>query len=137
VHRNIAALHNLSWRLTMTTTETLNTVNELTNKNVERLTSLGELNMRIFEKMATRQMDALTLYMDHTLRLTKLATEAKGYNEFFQGQIEATKELSERVMTESKTTLQLVNEARDDYRVWLEKNTAEMTADLRQHTTTA
>jgi phasin family protein len=115
----------------MTTTDTLNAVTDMTTKNVARLTSLGELNVRIFEKMAARQMDTLTLYMDHTLRMTKLATEAKGYNEFFQGQVDATKELSERVMAESKTTLQLVNEARDDYRVWLEKNTAELTAELR------
>ncbi len=115
----------------MTTTDTMNAVTDMTTKNVERLTSLGELNVRIFEKMAARQMDALTLYMDHTLRLTKLATEAKGYNEFFQGQVDATKELSERVMAESKTTMQLVNEARDDYRAWLEKNAAELSAELR------
>ncbi|WP_295400551.1 phasin family protein [uncultured Thiocystis sp.] len=121
----------------MNTTDTLNTVNEIASKSVERLTSLGELNVRIFEKMAARQMDALTLYMDHVTRVTKLATEAKGYNEFFQGQVDATKELSERVMAESKTTMQLVSEARDDYRAWLEKNTAELTADLQKNTAAA
>ncbi|NCC30090.1 MAG: phasin family protein, partial [Gammaproteobacteria bacterium] len=63
----------------MTTNDTLNTVNELTNKTVERMTSLGELNVRIFEKMSARQMDAMSLYMEHAMRMMKLATESKGY----------------------------------------------------------
>ncbi len=120
----------------MNTNDTFKSVNEMTTKSVERLTSLGELNVRIFEKMATRQMDALNLYMDHATRLTKLATESKGYNEFFKGQADVTRELSERVMAESKTTMQLVSEARDDYRAWLEKNMAEITGDLRQNVAT-
>lgn len=36
----------------MTTNDTLNTVNELTTKTVERMNSLGEMNVRIFEKMS-------------------------------------------------------------------------------------
>ncbi len=77
----------------MTANETMNTVNEITNKGVERMTSLGELNLRMFERMAARQMDALNLVMEHSNRLMKLATDAKGYNEFFKGQVEATKDL--------------------------------------------
>ena len=121
----------------MNTSESLKTINELTNKNVERMTSLGELNMRIFEKVAARQLDAVTLYMDHAMRVMKLATESKGYNDFFKGQVDATKELSERVMAESKTTMQLASEARDDYRAWFEKNLAEVSSDLRKNVATA
>ncbi|MTW22324.1 phasin family protein [Allochromatium palmeri] len=116
----------------MNTTDSLKTVNEWTNKSVERMTSFGELNVRIFEKMAARQMDAVNLYMDHSMRLMTLATESKGYNDLFKGQVEATKELSERVMADSKATMQLVGEARDDYRVWVEKNLSEVSEDLRK-----
>ncbi|RKT44168.1 phasin family protein [Thiocapsa rosea] len=114
------------------TNDTLNTVNELTSKNVERLTSLGELNVRMFEKMSARQMDAMSLYMEHAMRVMKLATESKGYNEFFKGQVEATKELSERVLAEGKTSMQAVTEVRDDYRTWMEKSLADVSADLRK-----
>ncbi len=121
----------------MNTNDTLNTVNEMTNKSVERMTSLGELNVRIFEKMAARQMDAMSLYMEHAMRVMKLATESKGYNEFFKGQVEATKELSERVVAEGKTTMQAGQRSRDDYRAWFEKNMAELTADLRKNVAAA
>ena len=116
----------------MSTTDTISTVNEITNKGVERMTSLGELNLRIFERMAARQMDAMNLYMEHGIRVMKLATESKGYNEFFKGQVDAAKELSERLMTESKTNMSLAGEVRDDYRTWFEKNMADVTADLRK-----
>ena len=118
----------------MNTTDTMKTVNELTNKNFERMTSLGELNVRVFEKMAARQMDALGIYMDHTMRMMKLATESKGYNDFFKGQVEAAKDLSERVIVEGKGVMQLANDSRDDYRTWFEKSLSEISADLRRTT---
>ncbi|WP_295388714.1 phasin family protein [uncultured Thiodictyon sp.] len=116
----------------MTATDTFNTVNEITNKGVERMSSLGELNLRIFERMATRQVDAMNLAVEHSVRLTKLATESKGVTEFFKAQAEAAKELSERVLSESKINMQLAGQARDDYRVWFEKNLADVSADLRK-----
>ena len=115
-----------------TVNETMNTVNDITNKGVERMTGLGELNLRIFERLAARQMDTVNLYMEHGIRVMKLATESKGYNEFFKGQVEATKDLSERLMTETKTTMALAGDVRDEYRNWFEKNLAEVSADLRK-----
>ncbi len=110
----------------------MKTVNEMTSKNVERMSSLGELNVRIFEKMAARQMDTLSLYMDHAMRVMKIATESKGYDAFFKGQADATKEFGERVVTESKAGMQVLGEVREDYRAWVEKNLSEMNADLRK-----
>lgn len=117
----------------MNNTNNMKAVNEIASKNVERMTSLGELNVRIFEKMAARQMDAMSLYMDHAMRVMKIASESKGYNEFFKGQVDATKDLGERVMAESKTGMQVVGEAREDYRAWFEKNLSEISTDLRKN----
>jgi hypothetical protein len=121
----------------MNTTDSLKTVNELTNKNVERMTSFGELNVRLFEKLAARQMDAVNLYMEHSMRLMKLATESKGYNDLFKGQVDASKDLSERVVSEGKASIQLAGEVRDDYRAWFDKNAAEISADLRKNVAAA
>lgn len=118
-------------------TDSMKAVNEIASKNVERMTSLGELNVRIFEKMAARQMDTMSLYMDHAMRVMKIATESKGYNDFFKGQVDATKDLSERVMAESKTGMQVANTVREDYRNWLEKNLTEISADMRKSATAA
>jgi len=121
----------------MTTNDTLTSLNEMTNKTAERMTSLGELNVRAFEKLSARQMDAMSLYMDHAMRVMKLATESKGYNEFFKGQVEAAKELSDRILAEGKTGMQVVSEVRDEYRTWFEKNLADLNADLRKAVPTA
>ena len=120
-----------------TVNDTMNTVNEMANKGFERMTSLGELNLKLFERVAARQMDALNLFMEHGIRVMKIATESKGYNESFKGQVDAAKELSERLMTESKTNMSLAGEVRDDYRHWFEKNLAEVSADLRKGVPTA
>jgi len=121
----------------MNSTDTMKAMNDMTSKSVERMTSLGELNVRIFEKMAARQMDAMSLYMDHAMRAMKIATESKGYNEYFKGQVEVVKELGERIVAEGKTSMQMVGETRDDYRAWFEKNMAEVNADLRKNVTAA
>lgn len=116
----------------MTANDTFKTVNEITTKGVERMSSLGELNLRIFERLAARQVDAMNLAVEHSVRLAKLPTETKDVGEFFKAQAEAAKELGERVMSESKVNLQLAGQTRDDYRVWFEKNLAEVSADLRK-----
>jgi hypothetical protein len=116
----------------MPANETINVANEIANKGIERLTSLSELNMRVFERLIARQMDAANLCMEHGVRVMKLVTESKGYNELVKGQAEAAKELSERLLTESKTNASLAGEVRDDYRVWFEKNLADASADLRK-----
>ena len=36
--------------------DTMNTVNEMTNKGFERMTSLGELNLRVFERKRKRHI---------------------------------------------------------------------------------
>ncbi|NCA70383.1 MAG: phasin family protein [Sphingobacteriia bacterium] len=116
----------------MNTTDTINAINDMTNKTVERMNSLGELNVRIFEKMSALQMDTMSLYMEHAMRVVKLATESKGYNELMKGQVDATKELSERILTEGKSGIQAISAIRDDYRTWFEKNMAEISTDLRK-----
>jgi len=111
--------------------ETVSAVNEMASKGVERMTSLSELNLRVFERLAARQMDTMNMLVEHGARVMKLASEAKGYNELLQAQIAAAKELSEQLMSQSKTNMQLAGEVRDEYRSWLERNMAEVGSELR------
>ena len=118
----------------MNTTETLNTVKDLSIKGMDRINSLNELNMSLFERMAAQQMDTLKMLMEHgkrTMSLT-LATDAKGYNTFLKGQIEAAKDLSEQVMAKSKAGMTLAGQVNEDYRAWYMSNLAEVSADLRK-----
>lgn len=113
----------------MTANDTFKIINDINEKSAEYVSALGELNLRIFERLAARQVDAMNLAVEHGVRLTKLATESKDYQDFFTGQIEASKDLSERVMSESKASLNLVDEARVEYQAWFKKGLDSVSAD--------
>ena len=118
----------------MNTTETLSTVKDFSIKGMERMNSLNELHMSLFERMAAQQMDALKMLMEHgkrTMTMT-LATDAKSYNAFLKGQVEAAKDLSEQMMAQSKASMTLAGQVKEDYRSWYMSNLAEVSADLRK-----
>lgn len=110
----------------MSTQDVVKTYSDLTNQNVERMNALGELNLKIVEKVASRQMDVMNLVLEHSVRLMKLATEAKGYGDLYKGQVEMAKEMSEKMMDESKANMALAGEIRDDYRGWLDAAMADV-----------
>ena len=110
----------------MNTKEAVNTYTDLTNKSVERISSLGELNVKLAETITTRQMDVMNLIMEQGVRMMSLATEAKGYSDLYKGQVEMAKEISERMMAESKANMKLAGEIRDDYRGWFDKTMADV-----------
>lgn len=116
----------------MTAEDNLNVMNEMGDKGLERITSLGELNMRTLEKMTSRQMDIMNLMMEQGMRQMKLATESKGYNEFMQGQMELAKEMSERMMEESKANVKIAGDVRDEYRAFFQKGMSEMSDEIRK-----
>jgi phasin family protein len=121
----------------MTTKDTVNLMNDMGNKGFERLNALGELNLRIWEKLVTRQMDAVSFAMEQGIRQVKLATESKGYTEYVKGQVELTKETSERAMEEAKANLKVAGEVQEDYRAWMQKGMSDLSADLRKSTAPA
>ncbi len=103
-----------------TAKENLETFNELSNKGYEAARELGELNLRTMEKLVARQMDMMNIFMESGLRQVTMASEAKGYNDLVKNQIEMTKEMTERVMNESREAVKFASDARDDYRAWME-----------------
>jgi phasin family protein len=110
----------------MNTKQVVNTYTDLTNKSVERINSLGELNLKLAETVTTRQMDVMNLFMEQGLRMMSLATEAKGYSDLYKGQVEMAKTISERMMDESKANMKLAGEIRDDYRGWFDAAMADV-----------
>jgi hypothetical protein len=110
----------------MSTQDVVKTYSDLTNQNVERLNALGELNLKVAEKMAARQVDVMNLFMEQGVRMMKLATEAKGYGELYKGQVDMAKEMTEQLMAESKTNMALAGEIRDDYRGWFDAAVTEL-----------
>ena len=121
----------------MSVKDNLNAMNEMGTKGYERLNALGEINLRTWEALAARQMDAMNLLMEQGMRQMKLATESKGYSEFLKGGVELAKEMSTRMMEESKTNMQLAGQVRDEYRNWFQQGVAEVSAEIRKAAPTA
>jgi len=111
--------------------DTTKIVTELTNKNVERMNALNELNLRAWERMTARQMDVMGYFMEQTLRSMKLASESKSYTDFVKAQMEMAKAVGERLMEEAKTNQQVAAEVRDEYRDWYKSGVADLAADMR------
>jgi len=110
--------------------DTIKTANDMTAKGMDQFNNLAELNMRAWEKLTSRQMDNFRLCLEQGLRMMKAATDAKDYNDYVKGQAEIVKEVTERMLAETKTNMQVAGEIRDNYRTWYEQSLADLTTDL-------
>jgi len=115
-----------------TAKENLETINELSGQGYEAVRQLGELNLRTMDKLVGRQMDVLNLFMESGLRQVTMAAESKGYNELFKGQVELAKELTERVMNESRENVKLAGDTRDEYRAWYEQGVERVSENMNK-----
>jgi phasin family protein len=121
----------------MAVKDNVDAINEMGAKSYERLNSLNELNMRTWEKLAARQMDAINLLVEQGVRQMKLASESKGVNELVKGEVELAKDVSTRMMEEAKANVELANQVRDAYRDWFQQGVSEVTAEVRKATPSA
>jgi predicted ATP-grasp superfamily ATP-dependent carboligase len=121
----------------MSMKDSLNMMNEVGNKGFDRINALGELNLKLWEKLAARQMEAFNSMLEQGVRQMTIASEAKGYNELLNGQLEMAKEAGERVMAENKANMELAGEVRDEYRAWIQSGVTELTAQVRKTSTAA
>jgi hypothetical protein len=104
----------------MTVKENMTAFNNLFTQGIEQMSALGELNLKIGERMAQRQLDAMNLYLEQGTRLMHLGAESKGYADTYKGQVEMTRDLGTKLMDESRTNMQIAAEVRDEYRAWLD-----------------
>jgi phasin family protein len=104
-----------------TAKESIEMMNELNTKGYEAVQSLGEINLRVMERLLARQMDAFSMAMDSGLRQMKMVSEAKGPSDLVKGQLDLVRELSERMMTESRENVRIATDARNEYRAWFEQ----------------
>ncbi len=96
-------------------------MNEMGTRGVESMRELGEINLRNWERMVARQMEAVSMMMETGMRQARTASEAKGYNDLVKAQVEFAKELGQRLVEETRQNLKLAGDARDEYRAWFEK----------------
>lgn len=100
--------------------DTMTNLSAMANDNLERLTTLGEINMRLSERMVNRQLDLISRGIEQGAQFVRTASEARGYGDLYKAQLDLAKDAGEHLMAESKANLSLASEARDDYRAWFQ-----------------
>ncbi len=118
----------------MNTKKGLEAVNEVGSKAIGNLNKLAELNMKVVEKITSRQMEAMNFMLEQSKRQMELANQVKGFDDFIKGQAELAKQTSERLLEESKANMQIVSEVREDYRSFVQQGMNELSEDVRRVT---
>jgi phasin family protein len=116
----------------MNAKKNLESMSEMGGKAMEKMNKLVELNMKVLEKITSRQMESMNFMMEQSKRQMKLATEAKGFEEFLKGQAEIAKETSERLLEESKASMQIATEVREDYRSFVQAGVSAISEGVKK-----
>ncbi|MCW8943221.1 MAG: phasin family protein [Sedimenticola sp.] len=86
----------------------------------ENIRSLAEINLRTWEKLVEKQMDSFGLFVDagiEQLAVNKNPQDIKG---LLDKQVALSKTLSENIANKNRETVDLANQAGNEYRSWLE-----------------
>lgn len=110
----------------------LNPFPPLAVKGIALMTSLGELSLGIYDRLATKQVAAMDLLVEHGNDTLDHAFAAKDIQSLMKGQMMAAQDLTRLMMAESRTNLALLGQAGHEYQHWLKKNLNEVTNELSQ-----
>ncbi|MET0106481.1 MAG: phasin family protein [Sedimenticola sp.] len=117
-----------------TAKENLEMLKDFGTNGYENARALGELNLRTWEKLAEAQMATFSLFVDTGIAQMKLATESKDPKELVNGQVELARKLGEELVTKGRETMELTNEARDEYSALVEKGISQFASKVTEAT---
>lgn len=98
----------------------------------EAARSLGELNLRTWEKLVEKQAETFGLFADAGVEMVKATSEAKEIKELVSAEMAVAKQFGESLVVKGREALQLSNEARDDYRSWAEQGFESFSKQVNQ-----
>jgi len=96
------------------------------------MTSLGELSLGIYDRLATKQVAAMDLLVEHGNDTLAHAFSAKDIQSLLKGQMMAAQDLTRLMMAESRTNLAMLGQAGHEYQSWFKKSANEVTNELSQ-----
>lgn len=103
--------------------DNMETMKQFGVNGFEAARSLGELNLRTWEKLVEKQTETFGLFVDAGIEMVKATSELKDPKELANAEMTVAKQFGENLAVKSRETLQLANDAGDDYRSWAEQFT--------------
>jgi hypothetical protein len=86
----------------------------------ENIRSLAEINLRTWEKLVEKQMDAFGLFVDAGIDQLAANGNPQDIKSVLENQAALGKALSENMAVKGREAVDLANQATNEYRSWLE-----------------
>lgn len=112
--------------------ELFNLFNQFNQQAYDTTRELTEINARTFGRLADKQVELANVTLDGVVRQAELVREAKDTNNYFKDQAALTRQYGEKVTKAVRESLEIVNQARDEYVQWTEKSVQEASANLNK-----
>ena len=97
--------------------ENIETLNKATIESAKRL---GDINMRIFEKLTQRNIEATADYLDGSMQQLKLMGESKDIQASAREQARLGTELNEKFVEHAKKSAEVLNEVKAELTDWVQ-----------------
>ncbi|WP_428623902.1 phasin family protein [Sedimenticola sp.] len=98
----------------------LELIKEFGINGYENIRSLAEINLRTWEQMVERQMDAFSIFVDAGIEQLSISGQSSDPKELFNSQVALSKTLSEKLANKGRDAVNLATQAGSEYRSWLE-----------------
>ena len=91
---------------------------------------LGDINMRTFEKLAQRNLEAAADYLDGSVQQLKLMGESKDIQSVVKEQARLGAALNEKFVEHAKKTAEVLNEVKGEFTDWAQDGMKAVTTPL-------
>ena len=96
----------------------LKNIETLNKAAIESAKRLGDINMRTFEKLAQRNIEAAADYLDGSVQQFKLMGEAKDIQAAVTEQARLSTELNEKFVEHAQKTAEVLSEVKGELTDW-------------------
>jgi phasin family protein len=99
-------------------TDILKNIETLNKATIESAKRLGDINMRTFEKLTQRNIEATADYLDGSMQQLKLMGESKDIQAAAKEQARLGTELNEKFVAHAKKTAEVLTEVKGELTDW-------------------
>ncbi len=99
-------------------TDILKNIETLNKATIESAKRLGDINMRTFEKLTQRNIEATADYLDGSMQQLKLMGGSKDIQAAANEQARLGTELNEKFVEHAKKTAEVLNEVKGELTDW-------------------
>jgi len=93
-------------------------IETLNKATIDAAKRLGDINMRSFEKLTQRNIEAVADYLDGSVQQMKLMGESKDIQAAVKEQTRLSAELNEKFVEHAKKTAEVLNEVKGEFTEW-------------------